>query len=93
MKEITINEIKYHVIKDFKDGVDIEVLKEKITDYFESFDYIVGDWAYGKLRLKGFNSKSNPNFKPINDIDKVDDYLKNNCAFGCSYFILAKIND
>ncbi len=93
MKEITINEIKYHIIKDFKDGVDIEVLKEKITDYFESFDYIVGDWAYGKLRLKGFNSKSNPNFKPINDIDKVDDYLKNNCAFGCSYFILAKIND
>lgn len=93
MKEIEINNIKYHVIKDYKDAVDIEVLKEKITDYFNDFDYIVGDWAYGKVRLKGFNNKSNKNFKPINDIDKVDEYIKDNCAFGCSYFILAKIKD
>ncbi len=93
MKEIEINQIYYHVLKDHKNAVDEEVLKEKITDYFNTYDYIVGDWAYGKLRLKGFNSKTNKNFKPINDIDKVDEYLKKNCAFGCSYFILAKIKD
>lgn len=93
MKEIEIGKNRYHVLKDYKDAIDIEVLKEKITDYFDDFDYIVGDWAYGKIRLKGFNSKTNKNFKPINDIDQVDDYLKNNCAFGCSYFIIAKIKD
>ncbi len=93
MKEIEIGTNRYHVLKDYKDAIDIEVLKEKITDYFDDFDYIVGDWAYGKIRLKGFNSKTNKNFKPINDIDQVDEYLKNNCAFGCSYFIIAKIKD
>ena len=99
MREIQVNNIKYHVLKEVKDSngeiimfID-EILEEKITDYFAPFDYIVGDWAYGKLRLKGFNSKANKNFKPINDIDSVDDYLKNNCAFGCSYFIIAKIRD
>jgi uncharacterized protein YutD len=93
MREIQVNNIKYHVLKNVKEAINIEILEEKITDYFTPFDYIVGDWAYGKLRLKGFNSKSNKSFKPINDIDSVDDYLKNNCAFGCSYFIIAKIKD
>ena len=93
MKEIEINNIKYHILKNVKDAIDIEILKEKITDYFNSYDYIVGDWAYGKVRLKGFNSRTNKNFKPINDVDKIDEYLKKNCAFGCSYFILAKIKD
>ena len=93
MREIKINDIRYHVLKEVKDAINIEVLEEKITDYFMPFDYIVGDWAYGKLRLKGFNSRTNKNFKPINDVDKIDEYLKKNCAFGCSYFILAKIKD
>lgn len=93
MKEIEINNIHYQILKNYKNAVDIEILKEKITNYFDSFDYIVGDWAYGKLRLKGFNSKTNKNFKNINDIDKADDYIKNYCAYDCSYFILAKIKD
>ncbi len=93
MKEITINNVRYHILKNVKDAIDMQVLEEKITDYFNPYDYIVGDWAYGKIRLKGFNSKTNKNFKPINDIDKVDDYLKEQCAFGCSYFIIAKIRD
>ncbi len=93
MKEIEINQIKYHILKNVKDAIDIDILKEKITDYFNTYDYIVGDWAYGKIRLKGFNSKTNKNFKPINDVDKIDEYLKNNCAFGCRYFIIAKIKD
>ena len=77
-------------MKNEKNAIDQEILKDKITDYFKNYDYIVGDWAYGKLRLKGFNSKTNRNFKAINDIDKVDEYLKNYCAYQCSYFILAK---
>ncbi len=93
MREIKVNNQRYHVIKEVKNTIDIALLEEKITDYFEPFDYIVGDWAYGKLRLKGFNDKTNKNFKPINDINKVSDYIKDNCAFGCGYFILAKIKD
>ena len=51
--KITINNKTYEVIKNEKDAIDEEVLKEAITEYFVNFDFIVGDWAYGKLRLKG----------------------------------------
>lgn len=93
MNYIKVNNQKYLVMKNEKDAIDLEVLNNKMTDYFNNFDYIVGDWAYGKLRLKGFNSKTNNNFKELNDIDKVEDYLKNYCAYQCRYFILAKENE
>lgn len=93
MKYITVQNQKYFVMKNEKDALDLERLEERYTEYFASYDYIVGDWSYGKLRLKGFNSKTNPNFKAINDIDKVDDYLKNFCAYDCRYFILSKENE
>ena len=90
MKYITIQNQNYMIMKDYKSGFDLESVQEKITDYFKNFDYIVGDWSYGKLRLKGFNSKTNPNFKEINDIDKVEEYIRNQCAYECRYFILSK---
>lgn len=93
MKNIIINNTSFNVIKDVKDAVDVSVLQEKITDYYDSFDYIVGDWAYGKVRLKGFNKKTNKKFKPSNDIDTVEDYINNNCAYGCRWFILEKNKD
>ena len=88
--EIKINDHTYEVIKNEKDAIDNEVLQEKITDYYDEFDYIFGDWAYGKLRLKGFNDKGNKNFKPINDYRNIDKYIKDYCAYGCRHFILKK---
>lgn len=90
MNYITIENQKYLIMKNEKNGLKQDILEEKFTDYFKNFDYIVGDWAYGKLRLKGFNNKKNPNFKPYNDIDKVEEYLISYCAYQCSYFILSK---
>ena len=89
--KIKINEIEYEVVENNKDGLDQDILKEKITDYFDEFDYIVGDWAYGKVRLKGFNDKNNKNYKKINDSNNIKKYLENDCAYGCRYFILKKI--
>lgn len=93
MKSFVINNVSYIVKKDVKDAIDVAILTEKITDYYDSFDYIVGDWAYGKLRLKGFNNSDNKNFKDANDISKVEEYINNNCAYGCRWFILEKIKD
>ena len=59
MKKYTYNDINYELIKDYKAGFDNEEVKEKLTDFFIEYDYILGDWAYGKLRLKGFNNKDN----------------------------------
>ena len=90
MECIQLNNQKYSILKNVKDAVIEEEIQKKFTDYFKSYDYIVGDWAYGKLRLKGFNSKTNRNFKPVNDIDQVENYIQNYCAYECKYFILCK---
>ena len=90
---IDINEVKYKVIKDDDKTVNVSLLNEMMTDYFNSYDYIVGDWAYSKLRLKGFNKKNNKFYKEINDYNKLDSYIKNNCAYGCKYFVLEKLEN
>lgn len=91
MKTVTLNQIEYEMIEDYKNSYEKEAIEEKLTDYFEPFDYIVGDWAYGKLRLKGFCDKTNPIYRKINDIENKEQYLKNECAYECKYFVIKKI--
>ena len=85
-------EQEYKLIKNNKDCFNLEEIEEKITDYFKDYDYIVGDYAYSKLRLKGFTKKFNKLNRDINDFENLDKYIKENCAYGCKYFILEKIN-
>ncbi len=77
----------FEIIKNYKDGYNKDEFLNKCTDYFNDFDYIVGDWAYGKLRLKGFYDINNKKCKDFNNIDNLDTYLKENCAFECAYFV------
>ena len=91
MKFVEAINNNYEIIKN-EDNFVIEDFNNRITDYFNEFDYIVGDYAYSKLRLKGFNKKSNKYFNSINDFNLLDKYLKENCAYGCKYFILEKVN-
>lgn len=90
MKKAMINGKEYELIEDFNSGFDLTEVEAKLTEYFDEFDYIFGDWSYGKLRLKGFCDKTNKNYRPLNDINNKDKYIKDNCAFGCKYFVLKK---
>ena len=72
MKKIEINGQNYEIIVDNREAIDKDVLVEKITDYFDDYDYIVGDWAYGKLRLKGFYEDNNKKSSKINKISTLD---------------------
>lgn len=90
MKKIVLNENEYEVVKDENKVIVEQELIEKCTDYFEPFDYILGDYAYNKLRLKGFYEKNNPLVTEINNIEGLEDYVKNYCAYGAKYFLLKK---
>lgn len=87
-----INNRDYKVVKNYRDAFDIEEVKDKITDYYDDYDYIVGDIAYNKLRLKGFYNEKNKKVKELNNIKNLDNYLKDFCAPDCRYFVLEKIN-
>ena len=91
MNKIEINNREYEIIEDVKKALDLNALNDKLTDYFDDYDYVVGDWAYGKLRLKGFNDKSNKNYNKVNAYEQVHDYIDNYCAYGCKYFIIKKL--
>ena len=91
MQKYKIENNDYELIKNYKNAFDYEAIKEKYTEYFEDYDYILGDWSYGKLRLKGFCDKTNPKFKDRNDIEKAEEYIKINGAYDCKYFILKKV--
>ncbi|MBQ3435520.1 MAG: DUF1027 domain-containing protein [Bacilli bacterium] len=91
MKKYKINNNEYELIKDKDDIFDYEEVSSLVTDYFDDFDYIMGDMSYGKIRLKGFNDKKNKNYKKINSIESLDDYLKKYCAYKAKYFLLKKV--
>ena len=88
MKKIIIENNEYELIEDNGDSFDEDAVREKYTDYFYDFDYILGDYAYNKLRLKGFCEKNNKRFNKINDIRNKDKYLSKECAYKCKYFLL-----
>ena len=90
MKIIEVENNKYEIIKDYKNGFDEEEFINHYTDFFEDYDYIVGDIAYGKLRLKGFYSDGNKKAKNINNFKFASNYLENDCAVDCKYYILKK---
>ena len=91
MKTVEINGIKYEIIRNDDNCINKEELSEKITDYFESYDYIFGDYAYEKVRLKGYNESKNKKANKINDIKTLDDYIVNYCSYGAKTFLLKKI--
>jgi len=91
MEKVEVNNLEYEIIKDYKNAFDKTEFQEKCTDYFIDFDYIVGDIAYNKLRLKGFYDGKNKKATKINNFNNVDKYLKENCAVDCKYFIAKKM--
>lgn len=90
MGKLVLNEKKYIIVKD-NDGFKKEEVEGKLTEYYDEYDYVVGDWAYGKLRLKGFYDEKNKKVKNFNNIKFVDDYINNNCAYKCKYFIIKRV--
>ena len=72
MKKYEINGKEYELIKDEHNCFDLEEVKSFMTEYFDNFDYVLGDFAYDRLRLKGFKDKGNK----INNIKNLDTYIK-----------------
>lgn len=89
---ISIENVNYEIMENHKDAFNNDDFLGLWTDYFKTYDFILGDYAYGKLRLKGFNKCENVNWNNINDFNTIYSYLQNFCAYDCKYFILKRID-
>ena len=89
-RKVILNNQEYELIKNYRDAFNEKELIDKFTEYFNDYDYVVGDIAYSKLRLKGFYNPNNKKANKINNYKNIDNYLQKNCAVDCKHFIIRK---
>ena len=88
---IQVNRERYEVVEEKREGFNEEALIGRFSDVLEIYDYIVGDWGHGQLRLRGFYEDQHEKATFDTKISHVADYLYEYCNFGCAYFIVKKI--
>ncbi|MCP3773824.1 YutD family protein [Paenibacillus sp. MZ04-78.2] len=81
----------YEVVVDHKNGWRFEAFRDRYSEVLERYDYIVGDWGYSQLRLRGFFKDNHPKATKDSMISTLQDYLNEYCNFGCAYFIIEKV--
>lgn len=87
---ITVDRWDYEVLLDYREALKEEALQDRYSEILSKYDYILGDWGYGQLRLKGFFDDKNQKATYDTKFSTVQDYLYEYCNFGCAYFILKK---
>ncbi|UNG00449.1 DUF1027 domain-containing protein [Bacillus altitudinis] len=88
---IVIQNATFDLVREIKDGFDEEAFKARYSDILNKYDYIVGDWGYNQLRLKGFFDDQNQKAIFDTKISTLDEYIYEYCNFGCAYFVLKRI--
>lgn len=90
-ERVTLDQVEFEILENFREGFDSEALELRYSEILLKYDYILGDWGYGQLRLKGFFDDRNTKATYETKISTLQDYLYEYCNFGCSHFILKKI--
>ncbi|RFB15089.1 DUF1027 domain-containing protein [Bacillus sp. HNG] len=90
---ISINNSTYELVDELKNGFDEEAFRARYSDILAKYDYIVGDWGYEQLRLKGFFDDKNQKASFDTKISTLSEYLYEYCNFGCAYFVLKKVKN
>lgn len=80
----------YELIEENRNGWNPEAFKDRYSDVLDKYDFIVGDWGYGQLRMRGFYENSNRKVPFEQKIATLDEYLQEFCNFGCPYFVLRR---
>jgi len=82
----------YELVQEYKNGFNYEAFRDRFSEVLDRYDYIVGDWGYNQLRLKGFFKEGSQKATKDSSASAIQDYLNEYCNFGCAYFILKKLN-
>ncbi|HEY4566960.1 DUF1027 domain-containing protein [Planococcaceae bacterium Storch 2/2-2] len=88
---ITVGKHSYEVVENVKDAFQEEAFRDRYSEILMKYDYILGDWGYNQLRLKGFFDDRHPKSTFDTKISTVQDYIYEYCNFGCAYFIVKKV--
>ena len=88
----TLNGHPYELVRNYRDGFDADQFAIHYSAILSKYDYIVGDWGFDSLRLRGFYAKGNPDYVEDRGVATIEDYLYEDCNFGCAYFVVHNID-
>ncbi|WP_462333662.1 YutD family protein [Limosilactobacillus oris] len=87
-KHFQLNGHAYELVKEYRHAFDGEEFAKRFSNILSKYDYIVGDWGYEQLRLTGFYDRQNPLYNSEHGVETIEDFLYEDCNFGCAYFIV-----
>ncbi|WP_096202532.1 YutD family protein [Bacillus sp. FJAT-45350] len=87
---VRVQGVQFEVVEDVKEAWNEEEFKARYSEVLNKYDYIVGDWGYEQLRLRGFFEDHNRKSTFDTKISTLPEYLYEYCNFGCAYFVLKK---
>ncbi len=82
----------YEVLHENRNGWNAEAFRDRYSEVLERYDFIVGDWGYNQLRLKGFFRDNHQKANKDSSFSTLPDYINEYCNFGCAYFVLEKVH-
>lgn len=80
----------YEIVLENRNGWNPEAFRDRYSEVLERYDFIIGDWGYSQLRLKGFFRDNHQKATKESSFSGMSDYINEYCNFGCAYFILEK---
>ncbi|QVK21165.1 DUF1027 domain-containing protein [Mycoplasmatota bacterium] len=88
MKDIIrVKNRKFILVKEYRDCFELEDLESKyIEEIFDKYDYILGDFSAGILRIKGFHHNNK-----VDNYKHIPDYISESCVYGCPFYILKRV--
>ncbi|GKT03448.1 YutD family protein [Furfurilactobacillus entadae] len=91
-EQFFINGHPYELVTNFHDAFDVHKFAERYSTVLSKYDFIVGDWGFDQLRLKGFYVADKENVPVSQTVTGIQDYLYEYCNFGCAYFVLHNLD-
>jgi uncharacterized protein YutD len=73
-------------------GWNADAFRERYSEVLDRYDYIVGDWGYSQLRLKGFYASGHRYASGMNQFETIEDYIHEYCAVRCPYFVVHRLD-
>lgn len=81
----------YRLVKAYGCEFDEMAFRQKYTEVLDKYDYVVGDFSGGQLRLKGFYREGRKGISADMRMEAIPDYIAEYCAFGCPYYVIEKV--
>ncbi|HEH0461229.1 TPA: YutD family protein [Staphylococcus aureus] len=89
---IKVDQHYFELIENYRECFNEEQFIARYSDILDKYDYIVGDYGYDQLRLKGFYKDSNKKAEMSKRFSNIQDYIFEYCNFGCPCFVLRHLS-